>query len=298
MHPSTGQTPPSTLLNPLITHLLAIPMLPSTIPIPALTYLSNTLALFPMLLPYAAAHPDIITGIPCTQSALRLPHNNPLASEHGKTYLLANLVTFGITGQMLVHASVQGKKAWMSVLTQILSGLDEGWGRWVEGVVDEDEDVRMTGDGADSDDSDLEDTPPVRLGPTGSSGAPQAGPSIISPTKSRPRQTRPLLPLKTSSKLLLLPSPAHMGLLIDMIVSPSAKAGTADLLALVNMAGELMRLFRGTPKWEAILDALSSGRNGKQLFRRLWRECVRGRWGASGLQVTWEGFASSESLPF
>lgn len=285
----TASDPASSILNPLLSHLLTIPSLPSSIPIPALTYLSDKLSLFPTLLPYAAAHPRIV----CTPgSNSTTGSSNPLAEEHSKTYFLANLVTFGITGQMLAHASAQGQKAWMAVLVHVLSGLEEGWGRWVEGVVDEDEvDVVMAGDGADSDESDDEDAPSARTaaGPSNS----HAGPST-SKSKSRPRQTRSLLPPKISAKLLLLPSPTHISALVEMVVSPSAKAGTVDVLKLAHLAGELLRVFRGTPKWEMILDALLQGRNGRQLFKRLWRECVRGRWGDSAVKETWERFGGSK----
>ena len=289
---SAAATEPNTassILDPLLSHLLTIPSLPSSIPIPALTYLSDKLSLFPTLLPYAAAHP----GVFCTPgSNSTTGSSSPLAEEHSKTYFLANLVTFGITGQMLAHASAQGQKAWSAVLVHVLSGLEEGWGRWVEGVVDEDEvDVVMAGDGADSDESEDENVPSARTaaGPSNS----HAGPSMTK-SKSRPRPTRPLLPPKISAKLLLLPSPTHISALVEMVVSPSAKAGTVDMLKLAHLAGELLRVFRGTPKWEMILDALLQGRNGRQLFKRLWRECVRGRWGDSAVKETWERFGGSK----
>ena len=288
---------PVAILDPLLSHLLTIPSLPSSIPIPALTYLSDKLNLFTVLLPYAASHPGVFSsehgraeGKSTSASPTRGP--SPLAGEYGKTYFLANLATFGITGQLLARASVQGKKSWMAVLSHVLGGLEEGWGRWVEGIVDEDQ-TFPAGPAADSDDEeeDAATHPPVAV----DRGAGEVT-SISAPTpaRSRPRQTRPLLPPKISSKLLLIPSAAHIAVLVETITSPSAKAGTADLLALTGMVADLLRVFRGTPKWELILDALLQGRAGKQLFKRIWRECVRGRWAESASQGTWERFSTSE----
>lgn len=298
---SLSTPPPTSVLEPLITHLLTIPSLPTSIPIPALTYLSDKLNLFTILLPHLASHPSSLTS---TSSSSTSPQSysaypattsgthNPLISEHGKTYLLANLVTFGITGQMLARSGAQGKKSWVQVLSDLLESFGEEWGRWVDGVVDE-EDVDMLHNAEeDSEDEDAED-------PTLSARAASntVAPTNIAPLKSlRPRQTRPLLPPKISAKLLLLPSSAHIAQLVDMVASPSAKASTADLLALTGMVAQLLRVFRGTPKWEGILDALLQGRAGKQLFKRVWRECVRGRWGDSASQSTWERFGTSTSL--
>jgi ubiquitin-protein ligase E3 C len=214
-------------------------------------------------LPYAAANPTILD-------------HDQLRGVDGKTYCLANLATFGITGQMLARAGVAGSVAWTTVIAHLLAGVDEGWGRWIEGIVDED-DEPMEPPVMDSDDEEDEVRP--------------AGPST-----RRPKQLRAPLPSNISSKLRLLASQAHLQPLLVMVTSPSAKAPTSALVAVCELSAQLLRAFRGTAKWELVLDSLLAGTAGRQLVKRIWREGIRGRWSASADQGTWERLATRECI--
>ena len=131
--------------------MLAVRALPTSLPIPALTNLSGKLPIFTILLPLAASNPDILSS-------------GRLASELGKTYFLANLATFGITGGLLARHGAEGIADWIKVIGGTISGIQEGWARWVDGEPDEDDDDEMVGV-EDSDDEDDEDEDVARAGP-------------------------------------------------------------------------------------------------------------------------------------
>ncbi|KAL7420037.1 ubiquitin-protein ligase (E3) [Cryptotrichosporon argae] len=240
------------LAPPLLNALLTVPSLLSVIPIQSVTHLSQTLPLFSLLLPTAAADPAVFS-------------HARLGTEQGKTYFLANLAVFGITGGLLARYGAAGAASWMAVVGTVFGALDEGWGRWAEGTVDDNDD---DGDVVMGDTSDDDDAP----------AAPQ-------PTQRR-QHARPPLPSALAPKLALFASPAHITALSTICAAPSAGAGALGRLAA--FVSNILHAFRGTAKWEAVLDATL---NMKQaLAKRLWREEVRGRWGASSSRETWDTF--------
>jgi len=253
------------MIAPLINHLLAIPALPQSLPIPALTHLSQRLPLFTTLLPAAAANPALL-------------NQGRLSTELGRTYFLANITTFGITGGMLARYGVQGANIWVKVIATLLSGVEEGWGKWAEGVTEpesESEDEKMDIDSDTDIDIDSNSKIPTRTT------------TIIRQKRIR----RAPLPKNVSSKLLLLGSSSHISTLADLLVS---SAGAGALGEFANFTLGLLTAFKGSPRWEAILDGLLEGRKGIALTRRMWREGVRGKWGTTRDQSSWQTFTSSK----
>lgn len=262
------------LLPPLTNELLALPALPSCLPLPSVTHLSRALPLFDALLPLAAQQPEIIAS-------------GRMTSETGKTFFLANLVTLGITGGMLERFGPQGLRTWTTVVGQVLAGVGEGWGRWAEGELDDEDEepsssIRQA-QGHDSD-SDVDMDSPVE------SRMPAA---VRPPGNLRRPHRRALLPANISSKVLLLASPAHLSPLIDQAVQRTTAAGLVDFAVFIL---GLLSAFRGSTRYEAVLDALlGGGPRTTALVKRLWRECVRVSWRDSQDQATWDRFSASES---
>lgn len=245
----------------LLTQLIAIPALPQSLPIPALTHLSQRLPLFTHILPAAANDPSLL-------------FQGRLSVELGRTYFLANIATFAITGGMLARFGVQGAETWVKVVATLLGGVEEGWGRWAEGIVDDEDDPMdiMNQDG-DSDD--------------------EGAASVPKPISKRRKQTRPPLPTNISSRLLLLGSTAHIATLADLLVSPTAASTTSMLVQFASFTLALLNAFKGTARWESILDSLLEGRKGLALTRRLWREGVRGKWSTDRDAGSWQSFSMS-----
>lgn len=266
-------TQSSPLIIPLINHLLAVPALPQTLPLPSLTHLSSTLPLFTLLLPAAASDPSIL-------------FSGRLGTELGRTYFLGNLATFGITGGMLARHGQAGSVLWIKVVSNILSRADEGWGKWAEGslVEDIDVDVHMKAGSEDDDE-------PMPLDP--GSGSISQSPTRYG-TQGK-RQRRLPLAKNITSKLVLLASPSHLATLTDSLVSASAKSSTNTLMEYASFALSLLQAWKGTSRWESILDGLLvTGPKGRGLVKRIWREGVRGRWGSSGEKKGWETFSGSK----
>ena len=202
-----------------------------------------------------------------------------LDSELGKTYFLANLAIFGITGGMLQRSGASGAAVWIAVLGHVFKQVDEGWGRWAEGFVDadEEEDVPIENDSEDEDE-------PMPLASTSTSAPP--------PSKPR-RRIRQSVPANLTPKLLLLTSTAHLSTLANLLTSPSSNASTTLLVHFATFTLGLLNAFRGSSRWEGILDALMEGQKGRALGRRMWREGVRGKWSGNGAQDGWETFSES-----
>ncbi|GMK53858.1 hypothetical protein CspeluHIS016_0104440 [Cutaneotrichosporon spelunceum] len=241
-------TPASPLVAPLIHTFLAVPALPSSIPLPSLTHLSATLPLFTVLLPTAAANPSLLS-------------QGRLVGELERTYFLANLATFGITGGMLARSGTPGMDAWMAVLGTLLPTLGDGWGMWAE---------RSVSGGAsavpliDNDDSEEE--------------------AIVSSAPVRAR-----LPPGVAKPLALLASPQHVGTLASHAIT------AGSLSHFSEFALSILGAFRGSPKWEGTLDALLDGSRGRALVKLLWREGVRGKWSNKADQWTW--FSKNPNKP-
>ncbi|WVQ83300.1 hypothetical protein IAT38_005439 [Cryptococcus sp. DSM 104549] len=255
----------TTLIPPLVHHLLAIPSLPSSLPLPALTHLSQNLHLFTRLLPYASEHSYIL-------------FEHKLSTELGKTCFLANLTTFGISGQMLARAGVQGAAVWMSVVGTVLSGMNEGWGRWVEGHVEEDEDVIMAAmEDSDDDDDDAQ--------------------AALVPSKKAARPRRPTLAPSLRNKLVILSTPAHINALSQHVLNWSSSSPKSLMRDFAVFCLGLLSAFRGSPKWEVALDALVDGQKGRALMKAIWRDGVRGKWENSEDRSAWDEFNFNPSTP-
>jgi ubiquitin-protein ligase E3 C len=260
-----GPPCPGQVLEQLLHTLLAVPALPTSLPLASLTHLSANLPLFTTLLPLGAAHPELLIA-------------GRLSTEEGKTYFLANLVTFGITGGMLARHGVNGASSWIKVVGVLLAGTKEGWGRWADGQIEpEPEEVMPLAKAVDSDDDE--------------ENVPMPGPSR--PTKSR--NTRWPLASGIQKKVILLAAPAHLSTLVETLLTPSAPSHI--LTDFCAFALSLLNAFRGSPKWEAILEVCMSGSRGKALEKRIWREGVRGKWGNSGVPAGWDQFTESEPVP-
>ncbi|WWC86828.1 uncharacterized protein L201_001707 [Kwoniella dendrophila CBS 6074] len=260
----------SSLLPPLINHLLAIPSLPASLPIPALTHLSTNLNLFTLLLPYASQNTDIL-------------NEGRLSSEMGKACFLANLATFGITGGMLSRFGVEGASVWMSVIGKVLSGVGEGWGKWVDGLLEEeDEPIPLMIDSDDEDDDEIQDGPSSNQ---------------VIPSRHSKQPRRELLPKSISSKLVILATPQHLSSLSSHVITPSGKSPKTLLSDFAMFCVGLLSAFRGSPKWEGVLDALLIGDRGRGLTKRIWREGVRGKWMDSAERESWDTFNDNLASP-
>ncbi|OCF32551.1 ubiquitin-protein ligase E3 C [Kwoniella heveanensis BCC8398] len=270
-------TPESLLIPPLINHLLAVPSLPASLPLPALTHLSSHLSLFPLLLLYASSNPAVLTA-------------GKMETELGRTYFLANLATFGITGQMLARAGVAGASTWMGVVGFVLNSVDEGWGRWVDGIIDDDDDDVVPIRPADSDDDADPDDAEVKVGDS-------TLVAIPTPAKQTKRPRRAPLPPAIRSKLHLFASPVHISTLASHLSSYSSKAPRSLMTDFAVFCVGLLTAFKGSPKYEGVLDALSEGDKGRGLVKRIWREGVRGRWSDSADSASWDTFGDNPATP-
>ena len=240
----------------LVNTLLAVPSLPSLLPLPALSHLSANLPIFATLLP-------------ATQPAWL--DSGKMTTELGRTHFLANLATFGITGGLLSRQGAQGVAAWTRVVGIVFGSLGEGWGKWIEGVVEED-------DIPSKPEEDLSDDPD------------SAGPST-GPLKLR-RPSRMPLPKNIASKLALYASNAHLAF-VTPVMMRSASPQSANVLSTFVLG--LLPVWRGTSRWENTLDAMLSGLQGRNLIKWLFREGARGQWTSSD-KSSWDTFASSEFL--
>lgn len=249
------------VLAPMVNQLFAIPNLPSSLPLQALTYLSANFHIFDIVIPFASQNPQILT-------------EGRLSDELGKTYFLANLVTFGISGQLLSRSGIHGAAAWMSVVGAVLSQMHDGWGKWIEGST-QDEDVIMEPIVEDSDDEIPDDT-------------------VVMPSRKPPRPRRIPLPLTICSKLVLLSTASHISILTQYILSLPRGAPATLLIDFSSFFLGMLSAYRGSPKWEAVLDSLVDGKRGLALLKSIWREGVRGKWEGTEDRSAWEQFSDSE----
>ena len=204
-----------------------------------------------------------------------------MQGELGKTYFLANLATFGITGGLLARRGVQGALDWIKVVGTILLGVKDGWGTWIEGNMPIDEDAPMLDPvGSDDEDGDITGEPSSSVPPVR--------------TKSRHVRREPL-PRNIGSKILLLSSDAHFSALASVVTSSASNISTMMLGDFARFALNLLNAFRGTARWEGILENLLEGTKGKAFSKRVWREGVRGRWRQSSDPNGWGTFQESKS---
>lgn len=176
---------------------------------------------------------------------------------------------------MLARYGSKGASDWIKVIDIVLGGTKDGWGKWADGQVEEEEEpMPLVAHIVDSDDEDV---------------APVAGPSRV----RAPRARRPVLQLAVQKKVIILASAAHINALSDTLLSASAPRSGLNNFSSFVLA--LLNAFKGSPKWESILEAVLLGSKGKGLERRIWREGVRGKWGDSAEPRGWDHFTESES---
>ncbi|KGB75097.1 ubiquitin-protein ligase E3 C [Cryptococcus deuterogattii 99/473] len=252
------------ILTPIVNQLLAIPNLPSSLPLQALTYLSANFHIFDILIPFASQNYQILT-------------EGRLSDELGKTYFLSNLVTFGISGQLLSRSGIHGVAAWMSVVGNILSQMQDGWGKWIEGMT-QDEDVIMEPIMEGSDDEIPDDT-------------------VVMPSRKPSRPRRLPLPQAICSKLVLLSTPSHISVLTQYIISPPRGAPATLLTDFSSFFLGMLTAYRGSPKWEAVIDSLVDGKKGLALMKSIWRDGVRGKWEGTEDRSAWEQFSDNPDAP-
>jgi len=242
-------------------------------PLTSLTSFCAHLPFFTKVLPYAASHPETL-------------EQGTLATERGKTELLANLVTLAVRGGMLARQKTDGIAVWLQVVTRILGGLDDQWGLWLEGRGQWRSEAAgevlsgRQGQLANSSDSDVD--------MDGESS------TLRVPSRQDTRiRERGVAGQALSSKILPLIETPHLSTLIN-----SALRNSSLLLPFVDFVQSLLAVFRGSPRWEMILDALLEGEHGKRLVRELWRGYVRGKWSRTAVKENWENmFSSKDGLP-
>lgn len=216
--------------------------------------------------------------IPFASQNRKILTEGRLSDELGKTYFLANLVIFGISGQLLSRSGIHGAAAWMSVVGAVLSQMQDGWGKWIEGIT-QDEDVIMEPTMEDSDDEIPDDT-------------------VVMPSRKPSRPRRITLPQTICSKLVLLSTPSHISILTQYILSPPRGAPATLLTDFSSFFLGMLSAYRGSPKWEAVLDSLIDGRKGLALLKSIWRDGVRGKWEGTEDRSAWEQFSDSELQHF
>ena len=101
--------------------LLAIPNLTGRLPLASLSTLISGLRLWDKLVPLAA-----------TASGLALLQGTNLATEIGKTNLLANLSTIAVRTGMVAKKDPDSIAQWMHLLSRLLDEVEPGWGLWMQ----------------------------------------------------------------------------------------------------------------------------------------------------------------------
>lgn len=168
--------------------------------------------------------------------------------ERNATELLANLTTIIIRGGILNKQKGKEVVVWMRLLSAITTNFADQWGLWIES--------KGRYDGNDD-----------RMGESSKQGLDARG--VVSPALAK--------------RLLPLIGADHLSLLANTVVRQS-DATVPFCLAILS----LLDVFRGSPRWEAILDILLTGNHAVRLMRDLWRGNVRGKWPTTSARQNWE----------
>ncbi|KAJ9100578.1 hypothetical protein QFC21_003622 [Naganishia friedmannii] len=250
----------STVLPPLINTLLAIPQLPSSLPISSLTHLTKSLPIISKLLPYAAATPAVL-------------RQNSLATEMGKTHLLANLGFMVIQTGVIQQQDTKSVVAWVNVLTQLLEGVDSEWGLWIEnkGVWGKSSAAAVPTatvvENLEGNDLDSERNNQIS-------------------NRKRNIRDRGSVPPGIVNRLLAIVGTDHLNFLTSTYIrQPSMTQPYIQyMLALLTK-------FRGSVRFDGIVEVLG-GQSGTRLVRDLWRNQVRGKWPSMASKQTWDRLLS------
>lgn len=103
------------------------------------------------------------------------------------------------------------------------------------------------------------------------------------PDQHRTAGDRTAISPALGKRLLPLVGPEHLSLLANTVVRNS-DATIPFCLSILS----LLDVFRGTARWEAILDTLLTGPHAVRLMRDLWRGNVRGKWPTASARQSWE----------
>lgn len=186
-------------------------------------------------------------------------------SEMATTELIANLVTIIVRGGLLAKQDTKGIAVWMRLLTSLLDKVGDQWGLWIEskGRWAPNHSKMIISPDQGSDDSD-------------------AGPSenlIKRPRLSARGTVSPAL-LK---RIIPVLSVDHLSQLANSMVRNSELT-----IPFCQLILSLLNAFRGSARWEGILDTLLTSDYAVQLLRDLWRSNVRGKWPSSSAMHNWE----------
>lgn len=249
------------VLPTLLNCLLAFPQLPSSLPVPSLAQLTKSLPIMSKLLPYAAAHPIIL-------------EENQLATEIGKTHLLANLGFMIVQTGAIKNQDWKSIVAWVNVLTFLLDGVDDQWGLWLEakGVWGERAEavfeVADVVESMEGNDLDLEKDSRMT-------------------SRQRKVQARGSVPAAVVNRVLALVGTDHLNFLTTTYIRQPAMSQPYIRYMLA-----LLTKFRGSVRFDTIMEVLG-GQNGIRLVRDLWRNQVRGKWPSGQSKQTWDRLLSS-----
>ncbi|EIW71232.1 hypothetical protein M231_06447 [Tremella mesenterica] len=258
------------LCQPVLAWLLTIPALPAALPLSALTYLSQKLPLFQAIIPTTVTRQSWLSS-------------GRLATEIGKTHFLANLALFGISGTLLNRLGPRQFMAWMIISGEVLGSLGEGWGPWVEGQV-EDKIIKTYRPIVSVDSDDEDESADIKT----------AARTFKAPIPVRRRRpNRSPLPASISTRLALLASPQHLSLVFDKAIAVNMTTPPGLMAKISPFFLGLLHAFRGTAKWELILDTFLAGNRGRVIVKRLWFEAVQGRWSDSADYKCWDKFAEN-----
>jgi ubiquitin-protein ligase E3 C len=250
----------SAMLPPLINTLLALPQLPSSLPITSLTHLTKSLPIISKLLPYAAANPAVL-------------RQNSLATELGKTHLLANLGFMVIQTGAIQQQDMKSVVAWVNVLTQLLEGVDDQWGLWLEnkGVWGKNTSAAVQTaavvDSMERNDLDSERNDQIT-------------------TRKRNIQDRGSVPPGIVNRVLSIVGTDHLNFLTSSYIRQPAMTQPYIRYMLA-----LLTKFRGSVRFDGIMEVLG-GQSGTRLVRDLWRNQVRGKWPSAASKQTWDRLLS------
>ena len=251
--------------------LLAIPNLTGRLPLASLSTLISGLRLWDKLVPLAA-----------TASGLALLQGTNLATEIGKTNLLANLSTIAVRTGMVAKKDPDSIAQWMHLLSRLLDEVEPGWGLWMQrqGPWSDEEEVQLSPETGrlDADVQMESDSDEDRDGELAGGDKRLHEARTVARNK---RHLRGRVDPATTSKLLHLFSTQHLNILVGKSLETDA-----TIQEFTKLITSMLQVFRGSARWEEILDCILESGSGVQLQRQLWLN-VRGTW-TNTSRSTWE----------
>lgn len=243
--------------------LLAVPNLMALLPLPSLMVLLRGIHFWDKLVPLAISRPKVLS-------------TGDLATEMGKTHLLANISFMVVRSGMLQGRDARSCSHWTTLIKRVMDGLEEGWGIWVEnqGKVSNISTAQLRGqEGLDRISDSAED-----------SEDDTRQPKVISRDRIKGkarRVDRGTIEPNIRDRLMYLFSPQHLNVLASKVV-----ASDDYINPFTGLVTTMLRAFKGSPTWEAILDGILEGPDATKLQRQLWL-LTRRDW-ANVNKPTWE----------